>query len=172
MHIPIHAVMICRLFDDETFDGNVSNQLDIFYALIGIILKAAEIKSIEIALEKPSLTEEEKERLSNKKKSYLKKGVLDVFKEKKDVLIKLGHTVFEGNENSLIGFSNLDEDNFRKSLSKSGLSEDEVESVLRWDFLEQKTVDGKSVIQFSHRNFRELVVGLFASHASTDLPLP
>ena len=45
--IPINAVMICRLFDDNGFDGVVGNGVDIFMKLLGSIAKACDDKLLD-----------------------------------------------------------------------------------------------------------------------------
>ena len=45
---PMNAAMICRLYDDDTCNGEVKNELDIYKALMGVYLKVAEIKMLDI----------------------------------------------------------------------------------------------------------------------------
>ena len=50
--IPVYAVMICVLFDQESNRLNFKSPIDIYKALLGMILKATEIKSLERELAK------------------------------------------------------------------------------------------------------------------------
>ena len=135
--IPINAVMICALFNDDSFSGEqLENQLDILDALIGMNIKATRVKTIEMQLTLPTTTEEQQLQLSNSKNAIMRKSPLSIFEEKKPLLVKLSQAMFICNGNSLVGFQKLDEESLRNTLSKLSVSLSDVEFLLHLDILD------------------------------------
>ena len=184
--IPVYAVMICVLFNQE-YEGfgkekasaklrpqsherkkaegtSFQSPLDIYKALLGMILKATEIRSLErkIANEK---NQEKKDSLSKRKTQLLITSCLRVYEDKKDLLVKLGYAIFICNGNSLIGFQDLEEISLRHAMKRAGLNEVQIDFILKMSILEQKLdlTGQKSVFQITHRNLREILSSLYAS---------
>ena len=123
--IPINAVMICRLFDDNGFDGVVGNGVDIFMKLLGSIAKACDDKLLDkklITCEKGK----ESDALSLEKQSLIEKSIADVLADKRRLLEKLGHAIFFCNGSSLIGFQDIPQRDLKKQLHHLSLTDEEV----------------------------------------------
>ena len=101
--------MICALYNDESFDGKIENQLDILDALIGMNVKASLAKWIDKQLSKET-SAEKRQVLSDRKTDILKRSASKIYGEKKALLMQLSHAIIICNGNSLVGFQSLQED--------------------------------------------------------------